>query len=95
MKPATNEECRYRSAPWIGTSEQFPKETTTLGLKRLEAMIRFGRRWQFFWIDREWYIASGLSFAVVDALAAIEGRRAWDKPHDRIRFFTPLVRFPR
>lgn len=78
--PATNEERQARSAPWRKPQWLAADALgyTELGLGRVESLIRFSHRWQDFWYGREWYIGSGFAFEVVDALAAIEGRRRWD-----------------
>ena len=78
--PATMQERNARTAPWTKPPwfAADALEYTELGLGRIDSMIRFSHRWQEFWQGRGWYIGSGLPFDVVDALAAIEGRRRWD-----------------
>lgn len=45
---------------------------------RIQAMIRFSHRWYEHWTGRGTYVGEGMPFAVVDEIAAIEGRDAWD-----------------
>lgn len=54
---------------FAATADRFP----------VEAYIRFSDRWRDHYIGLDYYVGSGLPFRVVQVLAYIEGRAAWDR----------------